>query len=248
MFKPFEQCQKDLPLEPYGTVIFCGKTGTGKSSLVAAIMELAKKPPNNYKFDSSDPTPIGPLTAGINTDTISSHEVGNIFVYDFAGHKEYYNSHATILKNLMLSTPAVFALHSKMTDDLGTIKCDLYYWFNFIKNVSLQLLNSKPSSIIVIGSRLDEMTDGYEKFSKVVADKANQTQEYGGFLPMECKFLKLFQYLGIIAPLSTTKTLNRYVMPAVLPSCQVTEEDSSVFTMSCDSSPIIFETKVIPQV
>ena len=188
MFEPFEQCRKDFPVESYTKVFFCGNTGAGKSSLAAVVMERAKKP-SNYTFDASDPIPVELLTAGINAHTISSHEVGNIVLYDLAGHKEYYSSHAAILENLMLNTPAVFAILSKMTDNLDLIKCDLYYWFNFIKNVSLQVSSSRPSQILVIGSRLDEMTDGYEKISKAVAEvakKADHSQEYVGFLPMEC--------------------------------------------------------------
>ena len=188
MFEPFEQCRKDFPVESYSKVFFCGNTGAGKSSLAAVIMERATKPPN-YKFDTSDPIPVELLTTGINAHTISSHEVGNIVLYDLAGHKEYYSSHAAILENLMLSTPAVFAILSKMTDNLDIIERDLYYWFNFIKNVSLQLSSSRPSQILVIGSRLDELTNGYEKISKLVAgvaEKADHSQEYSGFLPMEC--------------------------------------------------------------
>ena len=156
MFEPFEQCRKDFPVESYSKVFFCGNTGAGKSSLAAVVMERAKKPPN-YKFNTSDPIPVELLTAGINAYTISSHEVGNIVLYDLAGHKEYYSSHAAILENLMLNTPAVFAILSKMTDNLDLIKGDLYYWFNFIKNVSLQVSSSRPSQVLVIGSRLDEI-------------------------------------------------------------------------------------------
>ena len=189
MFERFEQCRKDFPVESYSKVFFCGNTGAGKSSLAAVIMERAKKPPN-YEFDMFDPPiPVDLLTTGINAHTLSSHEVGNIVLYDLAGHMEYYSSHAAILENLMLNTPAVFAILSKMTNNLDTIKTDLYYWFNFIKNVSLQLSSSRKSQILVIGSRLDEMTDGYEKISKVVAEvaeKADHSQEYVGFLPMEC--------------------------------------------------------------
>ena len=188
MFEPFEQCRKDFPVESYSKVFFCGNTGAGKSSLATVIMERAKNPPN-HKFDTSDPIPVDLLTTGINAHSFSSHEVGNIVLYDLAGHKEYYSSHAAILENLMLSTPAVFAILSKMTDDLCAIEYDLYYWFNFIKNASLRLSSSRPSQILVIGSRLDEMTDGCEEISKVVADvaeKADHSQNFRGFLPMEC--------------------------------------------------------------
>ena len=64
----------------------------------------------------------------------------------------------------------------------------------------------------------------------------------------EKKFLKLLQYLHIIAPLSTTETLKQYFMPVVLPPCEVTEEYTSVFTMSCDPMLITFKTKLIPHV
>ena len=188
MFEPFEQCRKDFPVESYSKVFFCGNIGVGKSSLAAVIMKRANKPPN-YKFDTSDPIPVEPLTTGINAHTFSSHEVGNVVLYDLAGHKEYYSSHAAILENLMLNTPAVFAILSKMTDNLDIIERDLYYWFNFIKSASLQLSSSRPSQILVIGSRLDELTNGHEKISKLVAEvvaKADLSQEYGGFLPMEC--------------------------------------------------------------
>ena len=96
MFEPFEQCRKDFPVESYSKVFFCGNTGAGKSSFTAVIMERAKKPPN-YKFDTSDPIPVDLLTTGINAHTFSSHEVGNMVLYDLAGHKEYYSSHAAIL-------------------------------------------------------------------------------------------------------------------------------------------------------
>ena len=70
----------------------------------------------------------------------------------------------------MLRTLAVFAILSKMTDNLDIIERDLYYWFNFIKSASLQLSSSRPSQILVIRSRLDELTNGYEKISKLVAE------------------------------------------------------------------------------
>ena len=108
-------------------------------------MERAKKPPN-YEFDTSDPIPVDLLTDGINANTFSSHEVGNVVLYDLVGHKEYYSSHAAILENLMLSTPAVFAKLSKMTDTLHIIKCDLYYWFNFIKKCQSSFTKLKAIS------------------------------------------------------------------------------------------------------
>ena len=188
IFEPFQQSQADFPVESYGKVFMCGNTTAGKSSLTAVIMERAKKPPD-HKFDTSECVTVEPLTAGINPHTFTSHEIGNVVLYDLAGHKEYYSSHAAVLENLMLSSPAVFLVLSKLINDRITMRKELYYWFNFIENISKGMKSSKRSQIIVIGSRLDELTTSLDPISELVdevAKKAIYTQEFHGFVPMEC--------------------------------------------------------------
>ena len=188
MFEPFQQCQADFPVESYGKVFMCGSTTAGKSSLTAVIMERAKKPAD-HKFDTSECVAVEPLTAGINAHTFTSHEIGNVVLYDLAGHREYYSSHAAVLENLMLSSPAVFLILSKLINDKETMRKDLYYWFNFIEDIIKGMRSSKRSQIIVVGSRLDELTTSLDPISKLVDDvakKATYLQEYRGFLPMEC--------------------------------------------------------------
>ena len=188
MFEPFVQSQADFPVESYGKVFMCGNTTSGKSSLTAVIMERAKKPAN-HKFETSECVTVEPLTAGINPHTFTSHEIGNVVLYDLAGHKEYYSSHAAVLENLMLSSPAVFLILFKLINAIETMRKELYYWFNFIENVSKGMKSSKQSQIIVIGSRLDELTTSLDPISEVVrevAKKASYSQEFCGFVPMEC--------------------------------------------------------------
>ena len=188
MFEPFLQSQADFPVELYGKVIMCGTTTSGKSSLTAAIMERAKKPAD-HKFDTSECVTVEPLTAGINVHTFTSHEIGNVVLYDLAGHREYYSSHAAVLENLMLRSPAVFLIFFKLISAIEMIRKELYYWFNFIENVCKGMKSSKRSRIIVIGSRLDELTSSLDPIVKVVnevATKATYSQEFCGFLPMEC--------------------------------------------------------------
>ena len=190
MFEPFQQCQAEFPVESYSKVFMCGNIAAGKSSLTAVIMERAKKPAN-HKFDTFEYVTVEPLTAGINPHTFTSHEVGNVVLYDLAGHREYYSSHAAVLENLMLSSPAVFLVLSKLINDKETMRKELYYWFNFIENISKGMKSSKRSQIIVIGSRLDELTtstslDEISELVRDVAKKAIHKQEFCGFLPMEC--------------------------------------------------------------
>ena len=188
MFEPFQKCQADFPVESYGKVFMCGNTTAGKSSLTAVIMERAKKPAD-HKFDASECVTVESLTAGINSHTFTSHEIGNVVLYDLAGHREYYSSHAAILENLMLSSPAVILVLSKLINDKETMRKELYYWFNFIENISKGMKSSKRSQIIVVGSRLDELTTSLDPISKLVdevVEKATYSQEFCGFIPMEC--------------------------------------------------------------
>ena len=64
----------------------------------------------------------------------------------------------------------------------------------------------------------------------------------------EEKFLKLLQYLCIVAPIFSADFLKKYFMPVVLPPHQMTEEHISVFKATCDPMIVDFETKVVPQV
>ena len=188
MFEPFQQSQADFPVESYSKVFMCGNTTSGKSSLTAVIMERAKKPVN-HKFDTTECVTVEPLTAGINPHTFISHEIGNVVLYDLAGHREYYSSHAAVLENLMLSSPAVFLILFKLINAIETMRKELYYWFNFIENVSKGMKSSKRSQIIVIGSRLDERTTSLDPISELVdevVEKAAYSQEFCGFIPMEC--------------------------------------------------------------
>ena len=188
MFTPFQQCQADFPVESYSKVFVCGDTSVGKSSLAKVIMERANKPPS-YNFDTSECVTVEPLTAGIDAHTFTSHEVGNVVLYDLAGHREYYSSHAAVLENLMLSSPAVFLILFKLILNKEIILKDLHYWFMFIENISKAMKSSMKSQIIVVGSRLDELTTSVDLIRRLVdgiAKKAIRSQEYHGFLPMEC--------------------------------------------------------------
>ena len=188
IFSRFQQCRVDFPVESYSKVFVCGDTSVGKSSLAAVIMERANKPAN-HEFDTSECVTVEPLTAGIDAHTFTSHEVGNVVLYDFAGHREYYSSHFAVLENLMLRSPAVFLVLTKLVLSEEIMLKDLHFWFNFIENISKEMKSSMKSQILVVGSRLDELTtsvDAIQRLVDGVAEKVLRSQEYRGFLPMEC--------------------------------------------------------------
>ena len=62
------------------------------------------------------------------------------------------------------------------------------------------------------------------------------------------EFLKLLQYLRIVAPLFSTDKVKRYFLPIVLPPSQLSIKDKTFFLKSCDPMVITFKNKVVPQV
>ena len=61
-------------------------------------------------------------------------------------------------------------------------------------------------------------------------------------------FLKLLQYLCIIAPVFSAEVIKKYFMPVVLPPHQITDKHIAVFKATCDPMIVSFKTKVVPQV
>ena len=186
LFLPFEQCRESYPIDSYAKVFFCGNTTAGKSSLAAILIQRAKKG-RDHKFNLLEcVTDVVPLTAGIATHTLQSHEIGNVVLYDLAGHREYYSSHTAVLEHLMLRSPAVFCVLSKLTDNDNDIASDLYYWLNFIENINVRL--TQPSQVIVIASHVD-LKDNSSHFKVILDDVVRETvhhNKFSGFVGVDC--------------------------------------------------------------
>ena len=186
LFQPFKQCHRDYLTESYAKLFLCGKTKAGKSSLAAVISYRADK--GRYGHYNPEECIEGVVlqTTGIEYHSVRSREIGNVVIYDFAGHAEYYSSHAAVLETLLLRSPAVFAILSNLTDDEETIKKDLLFWFNFVENVSMKLISS--SQVLVLGSHVDELSGrkDFRPFVNDVADLAVRFQNYKGFFPIDC--------------------------------------------------------------
>lgn len=187
-FGPFESSHEKLPIETYGKVFVCGYSFTGKSSLSKVLIDRSNSAPDSINPDTVV-TDVTEYTAGIEPHTIASHEVGNIILYDFAGHTEYYSSHAAVLENLILHSPAVFVVLFNMISDINETEEELYYWFNFIECIAAKL--AKKSRIIVVGSRADlvsanEKIEQYKIFVQDIANKGIVKQEFDSFIAVDC--------------------------------------------------------------
>ena len=186
LFQPFLQHNIEYPVDSYAKLFLCGKTNAGKSSLAAVISYRADK---GLQYDYNPEECVEGVvlhTTGIDYHSIRSWEIGNVVIFDFAGHAEYYSSHAAVLETLLLRSPAVFVIVTNLTDEKEIIKRDLYFWFNFIENVSTNLSN--PSQVIIVGSHIDLLPHGndYDSFINEITSSAIRDQNYTGFLAMDC--------------------------------------------------------------
>ena len=191
IFEPFKQCRVDFPVESYSKVFLCGNTTNGKSSLAHALLQrvngvhiswIDRYSPFKYRHEQAEP-----LTAGIVPHHLQSNEIGNIVLYDFAGHPEYYSSHEAVLDNLMLRSPAVFIILIKLTDKLEDIDKQLYYWAGFLENVGYRM--SKKSQVIVVGSHADKRRaeNGINHIKRIDIQRIIEYHEYKGFVAMDCR-------------------------------------------------------------
>ena len=187
LFQPFNQCHINYLIEPYAKLFLCGKTKAGKSSLAAVIAYRARY--LNYIHLKKFVDGVASHTTGIEYHSLCSEEIGKVVIFDFAGHAEYYSSHAAVLETLLLRSPAVFAILSNLTEDEETIKKDLLFWFNFVENVSRKLINS--CQVLVLGSHVDELPSekDFQPFINDVANLGIRFQNYKGFIPIECNQL-----------------------------------------------------------
>ena len=186
LFQPFLQHNIEYPVQSYAKIFICGKRNAGKSSLAAVISYRADR--GQYHYYNAEECVKGVVlqTTGIDYHSICSWEIGNVVIFDLAGHAEYYSSHAAVLETLLLRSPAVFVVVSNLDDDKETIKKDLYFWFNFVESVSTNLNTS--SQLIIVGSHIDLVPDvmNFQSIVDGVANDGNRFQNYKGYLAMEC--------------------------------------------------------------
>ena len=211
LFEPFEQCRVEFPVESYIKVFLCGDTTNGKSSLANALWQRASGASvstslrNKLRLPIKYRRKVEPLTAGIVPHHLQINEIGNIVLYDFAGHREYYSSHAAVLENLMLTSPAVFIILVKLTDKLEDIKKQLYYWASFIQNVCHRI--SKKSQVIIVGSHADKRIakNGKAFIENFDIQGIIGELEYKAFVAMDCRHQTRTEFDQFITYVSESK-------------------------------------------
>ena len=167
-----------------------GDPEAGKTTLVKA---LETKSAGIYRIIGRivKVSGIDQRTAGIIPHNIESQEFGHLTIYDFAGHKEFYGSHAAMLRNTMAGSSAtLFLLLADLRKDAVKFKHSILSWLSFIDN-QRPSVDPQPH-VIVVGSHADEVKSEAEISLKkstvhsLVPTSAFSHLSFAGFFPVNC--------------------------------------------------------------
>ena len=131
------------PLQPSVKVFVVGNPSAGKSTLTAALQKEASF--FLRAFSTARPvSEVDEKTAGVIPHEFESKKYGRITIYDFAGHLEFYNSHAALLQNAVQYSPPIFLLVVDLTDENKALKENILYWLSFSR-ISVHLPTANPT-------------------------------------------------------------------------------------------------------
>ena len=178
------------PSESAVKIFTVGDHGAGKSTLVKAL-EKEGSGFSRIAGRVKKVTGVDEKTAGIIPHKLESRYFGHVTLYDFAGHKEFYASHAAMIRQSMAgSSTAIFLLLADLRSTNEEFIGSILSWLSFIDNQCP--LDPKPH-IIFVGSHADEIElkgeSGIEKSNIVNSlehGDALKHFEFRGFIAINC--------------------------------------------------------------
>ena len=193
LFQTFRKCRTEYPLEAF-KIFVLGNYAAGKSTLVKVIENeitsffgsFAGQWRNISKYD------VEPLTAGIVPVSVESRRLGQIVIYDMAGHYQYYTSHAALLRNLVSSSASMFLVVVNLNQSREGIVRQLQYWSSFLTNCCTSARAGKPLTVAVF-SHADEVAEEKpdERSSDAVKGLAhsNASSSFSEVVTLDCRKL-----------------------------------------------------------
>ena len=180
------------PLQTPVKLFMVGKPSAGKSTLTKALQSeafgLKRVTKRIVKVSGVDEK-----TAGIIPHEFESKTYGRVTLYDFAGQREFYGSHAALLQNAIQTSTPIFILVVDLNESNDNIKRDVFYWLSFLENQCTSTI-IKPH-FVVIGSHVDILKsrgeDPKQKASFIISLLATPqfaSLEFIGFIAMDCQY------------------------------------------------------------
>ena len=180
------------PLQTPVKLFMVGKPSAGKSTLTKALQsEMTRFV--SLVTRSKPVSGVDEKTAGIVPHEFESKAYGRVTLYDFAGQKEFYGSHAALLQNAIQTSTPIFLLVVDLSASNDDIKSNIFYWLSFLENQCTSV-SSKPH-FLVIGSHVDVLKSRGEDpkhkasfITSLLTTPRFESLEFTGFVAMDCQY------------------------------------------------------------
>ena len=180
------------PLQTPVKLFMVGNPSAGKSTLTKALQSEAfglKRITKRIVKVSG----VEEKTAGIVPHEFESKTYGRVTLYDFAGQREFYGSHAALLQNAIQTSTPIFLLVVDLSKSNDDIKSKIFYWLSFLENQCTSV-SSKPH-FLVVGSHVDVLKSRGEDpnhkasfITSLLTTPRFESLEFTGFVAMDCQY------------------------------------------------------------
>ena len=180
------------PLQTPVKLLVVGNPSAGKSTLTKALQKESFGL-KRFRKRIVKVSGVRMMTAGIVPHEFESKTYGRVTLYDFAGQREFYGSHAALLQNTIQTSTPIFLLVVDLSKSNEDIKHNIFYWLSFLENQCTSVSN-KPH-FVVIGSHTDILKSRGENpkhkasfIASLLTTPQFASLEFTRFVAMDCQY------------------------------------------------------------
>ena len=182
----------NLILQTPVKLFMVGNPSAGKSTLTKGLQSESFGF-NRIRKRITKVSGVDKNTAGIIPHDFESKTYGRVTLYDFAGQREFYGSHAALLQNAVQTSTPIFLLVVDLSESNDDVKQNIFFWLSFLENQCTSV-SSKPH-FVVIGSHIDVVKargeDPKRKNSFIISLLTTPqfaSLEFTRFIAMDCQY------------------------------------------------------------
>ncbi len=181
----------DSSPKPLVKVFVIGDTGAGKSTLTRSLESACSTKGLRLLKQFTKVIGVRPRTPGIYPLRIDGKLFGSVMMYDFAGHKEFYASHDSVLSNAVVgASSAICLIVADLSQTDEEFEGKVQYWLHFLENKCCRA-TVKPH-VIIVGSHADivKLEEKARKadMAKRAAALEQSSLHFAGFVAINCQF------------------------------------------------------------
>ena len=204
------------------SLFMVGDQGAGKSTLIKAL-STERAGIVRWTGRLSKVSGVKKKTAGIECHTIHSSRIGHFTIYDLAGHREFHNSHDTVIRS-SISGPSsgMFLFVIDLTPSLDYLKRTVSYWLSFIQNQVSFEPSSTPVSkpyLLAVGSHADSVKSESELKEKqsIVQSFCKEAENihFVDYVTLDCRYSESRSLTQLRAHMLQTHDTLQELMPKV---------------------------------